>query len=122
MVKVRIIFDLPTYITRQALLAIVRTRKHFHKYLYRREEFHLCNNHFALTWLMSFKNLKGQTVCWIQRLQEYNFTSDFTSEYCQGRKHNNAMHFRDSHAEKSVSTATKLRYGQTSSRCELLWI
>jgi hypothetical protein len=35
---------------------------------------------------MSFRNLEGQTTCWIQRLQEYNFTS----EYPQGRKHNNA--------------------------------
>jgi hypothetical protein len=35
---------------------------------------------------MSFKNLEGQTACWIQRLQEYNFTS----EHRQGRKHKNA--------------------------------
>jgi hypothetical protein len=35
---------------------------------------------------MSFKNLEGQTARWIQRLQEYNFTSD----HRQGRKHSNA--------------------------------
>jgi hypothetical protein len=35
---------------------------------------------------MSFRNLEGQTARWIQRLQEYNFTS----EHRQGRKHNNA--------------------------------
>jgi hypothetical protein len=35
---------------------------------------------------MSFKNLEGQTVRWVQRLQEYSFTS----EHRQGRKHNNA--------------------------------
>jgi hypothetical protein len=35
---------------------------------------------------MSFKNLEGQTACWIQRLQEY----DFTSERHQGWKHNRA--------------------------------
>jgi hypothetical protein len=35
---------------------------------------------------MSFKNLEGNTARWIQRLQEYNFTS----EHRQGRKHNNA--------------------------------
>jgi hypothetical protein len=35
---------------------------------------------------MSFKNLEGQTAPWIQRLQEYNFTS----KHRQGRKHNNA--------------------------------
>jgi hypothetical protein len=40
----------------------------------------------ALTWLMSFKNLQGQTARWIQHMQEYNFTS----EHRQGRKHNNA--------------------------------
>jgi hypothetical protein len=35
---------------------------------------------------MSFKNFEGQTARWIQRIQEYNFTS----EHLQGRKHNNA--------------------------------
>jgi hypothetical protein len=32
--------------------------------------------HSALTWLMSFKNLKEQTASWIQRLEEYSFTSE----------------------------------------------
>jgi hypothetical protein len=59
--------------------------EHFHKYLYG-QEFHLRTDHSALTWLISFKNLEGQTARWIQRLQEYNFTS----EHRQGRKHNNA--------------------------------
>jgi hypothetical protein len=35
---------------------------------------------------MSFKNLEGQTARWIQRLQEYTFSS----EHRQDRKHNNA--------------------------------
>jgi hypothetical protein len=35
---------------------------------------------------MSIKNLEGQTARWIQRLQEYKFTS----EHRQGWKHNNA--------------------------------
>jgi hypothetical protein len=48
------------------LLALVRTVQHFHKYLYGRE-FHLHKDHSALTRLMSFKNLKGQTACWIHR-------------------------------------------------------
>jgi hypothetical protein len=56
----------------------------FHKYLYG-QEFHLRTDHSALTWLMSFKNLEGQTAPWIQRLQEYTFTS----EHPQGRKHKN---------------------------------
>jgi hypothetical protein len=72
-------------ITRRELPAIVRTMEHSHKYLYG-QEFHLRTDHSALTWLMSFKNLEGQTACWIQRLQEYNFMS----EHRQGRKHNNA--------------------------------
>jgi hypothetical protein len=73
------------YVTQQELLAIVRTLQHLHKYLYG-QVFHLHTDHSALTWLMNFKNLKGQTACWIQHLQEYNFTS----EYCQGQKYNNA--------------------------------
>jgi hypothetical protein len=63
----------------------MRVLEYFHKYLYR-QEFHLCTDHSALTWLMSFKNLEGQTTCWIQHLQEYNFTS----EHHRGRKHNSA--------------------------------
>ncbi|PNF33868.1 hypothetical protein B7P43_G07231 [Cryptotermes secundus] len=35
---------------------------------------------------MSFRKLEGQTARWIQRVQEYNFTS----AHCQGRKHSNA--------------------------------
>jgi hypothetical protein len=56
-------------VTRRDLLAIVMTLEHFHKYLYRKE-FHLLTGHSALTWLLSFKNLEGQTARWIQRLQE----------------------------------------------------
>jgi hypothetical protein len=55
------------------------------KYLYG-QKYHLRTDKSAVTWLMSFKNLEGQTARWIQRLQEYNFTSD----HCQGRKHYNA--------------------------------
>jgi hypothetical protein len=72
-------------VTRRELLAIVRTLEHFHKYLYG-QPFYLRIDHSALIWLMSFKNLEGQTARWIQRLQEYNFTS----EHRQGRRHNNA--------------------------------
>jgi hypothetical protein len=72
-------------VTRRELLAIVRTLEHFRKYLYG-QEFHLRMDHSALTWLLSFKNLEGQTARWIQRLQEYNFTF----EHRQGRKHINA--------------------------------
>jgi hypothetical protein len=72
-------------VIRRELVAIVRTMEHFHKYLYG-QQFHLRTNHSAVTWLMSFKNLEGQTALWIQRLQKYNFTS----EHRQDRKHNNA--------------------------------
>jgi hypothetical protein len=72
-------------VTRQELLSIVRTLEHFHKYLYG-QTFQLRTNHLALNWLMSFKNLEGQTARWIQRLQEYNFIS----ENLQGQKHKNA--------------------------------
>jgi hypothetical protein len=72
-------------VTRSELLAIVKTLEHFHKYLYG-QEFHLRTDHSALTWLLSFRNLEGQTARWVQRLQEYNFTS----EHCQGIRHTNA--------------------------------
>jgi hypothetical protein len=63
----------------------VRALENFRTYLHG-QEFHLRTNHFALNWLMSFKNLEGQTRRWIQRLHEYNFTS----ENQQVRKHKNA--------------------------------
>jgi hypothetical protein len=72
-------------VTCRELLAIVKTLEHFHKYLYG-QGFHLRTDHSALAWLMSFKNLEGQTARWIQLLQEYNFTF----EHRQGQKHNNA--------------------------------
>jgi hypothetical protein len=68
--------------TRRELLAILKTLEHFHKYLYR-QEFHLLTDHSALTWLLSFENLEGQTAHWVQCLQGYNFTS----ENRQGRRH-----------------------------------
>ena len=72
-------------VTRRELLAVVKTLEHFHKYLYG-QEFHLRTDHSALTWLLSFRNLEGQTARWVQRLQEYNFTSD----HRQGIRHTNA--------------------------------
>jgi hypothetical protein len=68
--------------TRRELLPIVRTLEHFHKYLYGKV-FHLRTDHFSLTWVMSFKNLEEQTARCVQRLQEYNYTS----EHRQGPKH-----------------------------------
>jgi hypothetical protein len=62
-------------VTQRELLAILRALEHFHKYLYR-QEFHLRTDHSALAWFMSFRNLEEQTACWVQRLQEYNFTSE----------------------------------------------
>jgi hypothetical protein len=71
-------------VTLRELLAIVRLMEHFHKYLHG-QQFHLRTDHSALIWLMRFKNLEGQTARLIQRLQEYNFTS----EHRQCQKHNN---------------------------------
>ena len=72
-------------VTRRELLAVVKALEHFHKYLYG-QPFHLRTDHSALTWLLSFKNLEGQVARWVQRLQEYNFTS----EHRKGRNHSNA--------------------------------
>jgi hypothetical protein len=103
-------------ITWQELLAIMRTLEHFHKYLYG-QEFHLCTDHSALTWHMSFKNLEGQTVCWIQCLQEYNFTSSTI----RSGSITMPMLFPEDHAKKNVCTIKNSRCVQTSSMCELLW-
>jgi hypothetical protein len=80
----------------------MKTLEHFHKYLYG-QEFHLRTDHSALTWLLSFRNLEGQTARWVQRLQEYNFTS----EHRQGRKHTNA----EDHVQRNVPIAGKSNNG-----------
>jgi hypothetical protein len=51
-------------VTWQELLAIVKMLENIHKYLYR-QVFHLHTNHSSLKWLLSFKDLKGQTACWV---------------------------------------------------------
>ena len=48
-------------VTHRELLAIVKTLEHFHKYVYG-QEFHLRTDHSALTWLLYFRNLEGQTA------------------------------------------------------------
>jgi hypothetical protein len=35
----------------------------------------LRTDHSTLPWLLSCRNLEGQTAQWVQCLQEYNFTS-----------------------------------------------
>jgi hypothetical protein len=72
-------------VTRRELLAIMKTLEHFHKYLYG-HEFQLRTDYSALTWLLNFRNLERQTARWVQRLQEYNFTS----EHRHGIRHTNA--------------------------------
>jgi hypothetical protein len=49
-----------------------------------------------MTWLLSFKNFEGQTVRWVQGLQEYIFTS----EHSQGRKHSNTALSRRPYPEE----------------------
>jgi hypothetical protein len=62
----------------------VKTLEHFQKYLYE-QEFHLCHDHSTLMRLLGFKNLEGLEGCWVQHLQEYNFTL----EHHPGQKHAN---------------------------------
>ncbi|GFV56655.1 hypothetical protein TNCV_4283181 [Trichonephila clavipes] len=56
--------------TRKELLAIVKAVEHFDPYLYGRR-FLLRTDHASLTWLLNFKNSKGQIARWKQRLQKY---------------------------------------------------
>ncbi|GBN15424.1 Retrovirus-related Pol polyprotein from transposon 297 [Araneus ventricosus] len=72
-------------VIRKELLAIVESIEHFHHYLYGRK-FLLRIDHASLRWLLNFKEPEGQIVCWIQRLQEY----DFEIQHCKGTSHRNA--------------------------------
>ncbi len=48
-------------ITRKELHAVVKSIKHFHKYLYD-QKFMLRTDHSALQWLLNFKDLHGQVA------------------------------------------------------------
>ena len=72
-------------VTQRELLAVVKAVKHFHVYLYGRN-FLLRTDHAALRWLLNFRQPEGQVACWIEHLQQY----DFTVEHCPGAKHQNA--------------------------------
>lgn len=72
-------------VTPRELLAVVKTLENFHKYLYV-QEFRLCIDHSTLTWLLSFMNLEGQRAQWVQRLQEYNFTSEYRHQTHKPRR------------------------------------
>jgi hypothetical protein len=92
--------------------AIVRTLEHFHKYLCR-QELHLRTDHSALTWLMSSKNLEGQTSA---GFSTYKSTTSLPS-IVKAENTTMPMPFPDDHVEKS---ATNSKGWQTSSKYELL--
>ena len=71
-------------LTRSELLAVLKCKKHYHKYLYG-QHFLLRTDHSALRWLLQFKNSEGQLARWIERLQTYNFSI----EHRRGKKHGN---------------------------------
>lgn len=65
--------------------AVVKSIEHFHKYLYCRN-FLLRTDHFALQWLLQFRDPKGQVARWFKDLQEYYFEMEHRVE----RSHRNA--------------------------------
>jgi len=72
-------------VTRRELLAMVKSVRHFHKYLYG-QKFVLRTDHAALKWLLQFKEPEGQLARWIEQLQCY----DFNIEHRKGTAHGNA--------------------------------
>ena len=72
-------------VTHKELLAVVKSIKPFHVYLYGRN-FLLRTDHSALQWLLSFRHPEGQVARWLERLQQY----EFTVEHKAGTKHGNA--------------------------------
>lgn len=72
-------------VTRQELLALVHSLKHFKQYLYGRS-FTVRTDHASLRWLLNFKNPEGQIARWIEQLAEYQINI----EHRPGRKHTNA--------------------------------
>ena len=95
--------------TRRELLAIIQVTKHFHHYLYGRE-FTVRTDHAALKWLLNFKNPEGRTACWLEHLQQYNFTI----EHRHGEKHG----FRSLPCISSLAFLEQQRFARsTDGRC-----
>ncbi|GBM86407.1 Retrovirus-related Pol polyprotein from transposon 297 [Araneus ventricosus] len=59
-------------VTRQELLAVMKSIEHFYHYLYGRK-FLLQTDHASLRWLLNFREPEGQLARCIQRLQENDF-------------------------------------------------
>jgi hypothetical protein len=78
------------------------------------QELHLRTDHCALTWLLTSKNLEGQTARWVQRLREYNFTS----KHRQGRKHTNADALSRRPSPEQCTTTRKSNKGQEAWGCD----
>ena len=72
-------------VTRQELLVVISSLKHFRQYLYGREV-KIRTDHASLRWLINFKNPEGQMARWLEQLSEYQITIEHRS----GRKHANA--------------------------------
>ena len=72
-------------VTRRELLAVVRSIKQFHTYLYG-QQFIVRTDHSALQWLINFRQAEEQVARWLEVLQSYNFTI----QHQPGLKHGNA--------------------------------
>ncbi|MDA8002457.1 MAG: hypothetical protein MPL62_14355, partial [Alphaproteobacteria bacterium] len=72
-------------VTRRELLAVVKSIKQFHTYLYG-QQFVVRTDHSALQWLLNFRHPEGQVAKWLEVLQSYSFTI----QHRPGPKHSNA--------------------------------
>jgi len=98
-------------VTRRELLAIIKSVKHFHKYLYG-QSFALRTDHAALRWLLNFKEPEGQLARWIERLQSYNFNI----EHRRGVLHSNADALSRRPCDEGCRHCSKLE-GQSKMEC-----
>lgn len=103
-------------VTRWELLVILRTMEHFHKYMHG-QEFHLRTDHSALTWLMSFENLDGQTLCCICTCKNTTLLPNTV----KAGNTTMLMLFHDNPA-RCVPIAIKSTWVQISSKYELLQV
>jgi hypothetical protein len=100
-------------VTRRELLAIVKCLQHLHKYLYG-QEFYLRTDHSALTWLMSFKNLEGQTAAGSSACRSITLLPSTV----KAESTSMPTLFPDGHAKKDAHTVKKLRRRRKQNRCE----
>jgi hypothetical protein len=93
----------------------VKTTEHFHKYLCG-QEFHLRTDHSALTWMLSFKNLEGQTPAGFGASKSTTSNPSIVREASTPKR----MYCQRRHVQRNEPIARRSNNGQVILECVIV--